>query len=212
MPFHVAHTGPAPLSTYFIVKPVQQPNSESIVSDGVPSFLQRAKTHFTTAFRGRKLHGLSVDLPHGYSGIVLKPEELQSEKGAAGAPPKRLALANNERRKSRRSTRSSTRASIDNVDGGGNVPMEQETLDGDEGVIQTLCPTAKFSNFTLWNADVDVDEGRDEYLRTLSEYQHLLAEVHLIYSARDTSIVLNIAAGSSNQSVTYGDTCTVRHC
>ena len=78
-------------------------------------------------------------------------------------------------------------------------------------MIQILRPTAKFSNFILWNADADVDEGRDEYLRTLSEYQHLLAEVRLIYSARDTSIVLNIAVGSSNQSVTYCDTCTVRH-
>lgn len=211
MPFHVAHTGPAPLSTYFIVKPVQQPDSELVVSDDVPSFLQRVKARFTAAFRGRRLHGRSVDLPDGYSGIVLKPEELQSEKGAAGAPPKRLALANNERRKGRRSTRNSTRANMDSVDGDGDVPMDQETLDGDEEVIQTLRPTAKFSNFTLWNGDVDVDEGRDEYLRTLSEYQHLLAEVRLICSARDTSIVLNIAAGSSNQSVTYGNTCRVRH-
>ena len=70
MPFHVAHTGPAPLSTYFIVKPVQQPDSLT-VGDGVPSFLQRAKARFTTAFRGRKLYGLSMDLPHSYSGIVL---------------------------------------------------------------------------------------------------------------------------------------------
>ena len=132
---------------------------------------------FTSAFRGRKINGLSVDLPEGYSGVVLQPEELGTVKGKDVAPKKRLP-PRAKGQKGRRTTRSSARNNVDNdMDDDGDIGMEGETSDGDNSVIQTLRPTAKFSSFTLWNADNDVDEGRDEYLRALSEYQQLSAEV-----------------------------------
>lgn len=121
-----------------------------------------------------------MNLPDGYSGAVLQTEDL-GIKGKDSAPKKRLPLPKAKGQEGRRTTRSSTRKSVDDilVDEGGDITMEGEPLQGENGVIQTLRPTAKFSSFTLWNPDVDVDEGRDEFLRTLSEYQQLSAEVRI---------------------------------
>ena len=176
MPFHVNYTGSSPLSTYFIVKPVHQPEGIDNASSS-PSFTQRARARFTSAFRGRTIQGVNVDIPDGYSGIVFKTEELGMGK-ETDVPPKRLASAKGKQRKGRRTTRGSYR-NVDNVDGDGDgdINMEGPALKEDNGVMQTLLPMAKFSSLTLWNADIDVDEGRDEYLRTLSEYQRLLHEV-----------------------------------
>lgn len=47
----------------------------------------------------------------------------------------------------------------------------------DEGGVRFLVPVATFSSFVLWNADVAVDAGKDEYLRTLTEWAVLAKEV-----------------------------------
>ncbi|KAF8527307.1 ribonuclease H2, subunit C [Gautieria morchelliformis] len=183
MPFHVEHTGSAPLSTYFIVRPGLQPDSTSADStDGDttpgPSLAQRCKARFSSAFRGRTMQGLGVDLPDGYSGIVLKNEKMAN--GQDTIPPKRPASTKAKRQKGRRATRSLARANADDAEEDGDVVMEGERTDDHNDVVHTLHPTAKFSSFTLWNADVDVDAGRDEYLRALSEYQQLSAEIHRV--------------------------------
>jgi hypothetical protein len=43
--------------------------------------------------------------------------------------------------------------------------------------VRVLRPSATFSSFVLWNADIAVDEGKDEYLRTITEWMDLAAEV-----------------------------------
>jgi Ribonuclease H2 non-catalytic subunit (Ylr154p-like) len=121
------------------------------------------------------MQGISVNLPDGYSGIVLKNEKMGNNQDTI--PPKRLASTKAKRQNSRRATRTSAHVNADVIEEDGSIIMEGERMDDHNDVIQTLHPTAKFSSFTLWNADVDVDAGRDEYLRALSEYQQLSAEV-----------------------------------
>lgn len=145
MPFHIAHTGPAPLATYFRARPVTP----------APPGL---KARFVAAFRGRAIQGLAVALPAGFGGVVLRSED----KGKGREAPAKRA-------KEGRGARSAKRRE------GDDVVMLDEEADVEE--TKALKPVAKFASFTLWNADVDVDEERDEYLRFLSEYQRISSEV-----------------------------------
>jgi ribonuclease H2 non-catalytic Ylr154p-like subunit len=38
---------------------------------------------------------------------------------------------------------------------------------------------ARFDSFVLWHRDIPVDEGRDVYLRSLSEWMNIASEVLL---------------------------------
>ncbi|KAJ2121468.1 hypothetical protein GGF48_004108, partial [Coemansia sp. RSA 921] len=60
LPCSVDHNGPAKTTTYFLPK--------------------QTGTTFEAAFRGRQIHGRSVDLPHGYAGHVV-----ESTTGSFGA-------------------------------------------------------------------------------------------------------------------------------
>jgi len=91
MPFHVDHNGPAPISTYFLVEAASEyiaqpppPADEPVtsLSDAVAEAPVLAKTslsrrvtdatkRFIATFRGRTVHGLKVQLPPGYTGVVM---------------------------------------------------------------------------------------------------------------------------------------------
>ena len=51
------------------------------------------------------------------------------------------------------------------------------TEDKLEEQVDRLEVTGTFREFVLWNADVPVDEGRDEYLRAIHEWVNIVAEV-----------------------------------
>jgi hypothetical protein len=63
-----------------------------------------------------------------------------------------------------------------------------ETADEDDAVdadhddscveIRRLTPVSRFSSLTVWSPDIPVDEGKDEYLRSLTEWTKLAAEIH----------------------------------
>ncbi|KAF8511809.1 ribonuclease H2, subunit C [Hysterangium stoloniferum] len=172
MPFHIQHDGSAPLSTYFIVKP-EHANSD--VVEGASTVARRLKARFCSSFRGRKMKGLTVDLPEGYIGVIVAPEDDGKEvKRPRESPVKKGRKGN------RRSTR--RKAGEDEDDDMHNTDIPEE--EPDAASIKTLTLSGKFTSFTLWNADADVDEGRDEYLRSLSEYQCLMAEARsVVYSS-----------------------------
>ncbi|KAJ3482161.1 hypothetical protein NLI96_g7178 [Meripilus lineatus] len=114
--------------------------------------------HFVTSFRGRAIRGLDVDLPEGYSGLVLQSPEGGSAYSGTSFSAKKPSARRSE-----------------------DMKMD----DGDEGVeedelIRSLQPAATFKTFTLWNPDVPPDEGRDEYMRSLREWTRLAAVVCLI--------------------------------
>jgi len=233
MPFHIQHTGPAPVSTYFRIRPQVRPLSQSFpapdpsppsgdsqtevttatvntevilleekenpsmaadaglaVADpaiitaaaevdvvvtnvkapaphalhsGPIRRLSESAKRFISSFRGRTVHGVEVTLPKGYVGIVLRGD---ANDQAHPHPP---TASKTRRRPVRRSRKKPTE--------------EEEVLDGispegDDGrPVRILKPTAMFDSFVLWHPDIPVDEGKDEYLRSLSEWTNMASEV-----------------------------------
>ncbi|KAF8196888.1 ribonuclease H2, subunit C [Mycena galopus ATCC 62051] len=201
MPFHVDHNGPAPISTYFLVdaapenvaKPPPPPASaedvemepvaDSADTDVSPkvtepsedkSFVRRvtdATTRFIATFRGRTMQGLKVDLPAGYIGVIMAAPAPGKASAAAGrASPCKVKAK--PRGSKTRATRSATRGDTHEVED------DEVTEDGQNR--RTLMPTAQFSSFVLWNPDIPVDPGRDEYLRSFTEWIRLADEIHRI--------------------------------
>ncbi|KAJ7035509.1 ribonuclease H2, subunit C [Mycena alexandri] len=201
MPFHIDHNGPAPISTYFLVEAakehVAQPPPPPVVEmevedatlkpaaemeDALPETAEpppdnslarrvtEATTRFIATFRGRIVQGLKVDLPSGYAGVIMTGESASAGKaGGLKTKIKRVVKA----KKTARATRSGTRADD-----------EDDEMDHDDSETselknaRTLMPTAQFSSFVLWHPDIPVDPGRDEYLRSLTEWIRLANEIH----------------------------------
>ena len=231
MPFHIQHTGPAPVSTYFRIQPHVGPSSQSPSASDQPLSRRDSQAELTTAnlnseavlleekedssmavdadptvadpavtaaagvdivaanakapaspvpqsgpirrlsesakrfissFRGRTVHGVEVALPKGYVGIVLRGDANDNPRPY---PSKSSKTKYFPARRSRRK------------------PTEEEELDEvspedeDARPARVLKPTARFDSFVLWNPDIPVDEGRDEYLRSLSEWTSIASEV-----------------------------------
>ena len=66
MPFHLDYTGPAEISTYFQPRTVPDPSNSVNGPDGTSD-----KTITIAAFRGRRVQAHTLDLPEGYTGLVL---------------------------------------------------------------------------------------------------------------------------------------------
>ncbi|KAJ7230605.1 ribonuclease H2, subunit C [Mycena pura] len=138
-----------------------------------------ATTRFIATFRGRTVHGLKVQLPPGYTGVVMAGGGAPRSAHAAGesnakAKAQRAAKAKPKSR-GNRTTRSVARADEE----------DEMDIDGDEkdrgvGCTRALLPAARFSSFVLWHPDMPVDPGRDEYARTLTEWIRLANEVHRV--------------------------------
>ncbi|KAI0923650.1 hypothetical protein AcV5_009131 [Taiwanofungus camphoratus] len=247
MPFHVAYAGPAPVSTYFRVRPAPEPTfgkapspasaaaaspptsaratpppapaaavaSSSSATLGSAMSASSADTavagvdvemaggaaggaeavrRFVAAFRGRTVHGLEVGLPEGYAGVVLRaPGEEGSAEGGGSWKGTQKTGAKSRAGKTGRQTRGTRRArkaadadvAEHGEDGGdcgedadADARLESGRLGGEDGAARVLRPVSAFSSFVLWNPDIPVDEGRDEYLRTLTEWTRLAAEIH----------------------------------
>ncbi len=194
MPFHIQHTGPAPVSTYFRIKPHDGPLCQlsSIPDPSLPSGdsqtelttatavtnvkapaspvqqsgpirrLSESAKRFISSFRGRTVHGVEVTLPKGYAGIVLRGDtnDQAHPHPSTGSKSKRRPVRNSRRN-----------------------PIEEEELeemsleDEEKPPVRVLKPTARFDSFVLWHQDIPVDEGKDEYLRSLSEWTNIASEV-----------------------------------
>ncbi|KAI0630816.1 ribonuclease H2, subunit C [Trametes polyzona] len=235
MPFHIAYSGPAPISTYFRVRDAPEPTygrdlkatptaqgpgssqapstsdsqatlvaNPSTTCSTTPALLPSSDSsatvvdvdmqttadassnsssrHFAAAFRGRLMHGLKVELPKGYAGIVLRtPGDHNGQ-----APASSSKAADEQTSKSRSRTKTNTRSSRRAKPTAEPEPeVEAQDPDGlegreEEGPVRLLQPTAQFSSFVLWHPDIPVDEGRDEYLRSLTEWTKLAAEIHRV--------------------------------
>ncbi len=107
------------------------------------------------------MRGLRVDLPEGYSGLVLRP------------PPGGSVYTGTHSKNRKPCTPGSADMELDD-----EGPAEEDEL------IRSLEPVSTFSSFTLWNPDVPPDENRDEYLRSLTEWTRLAAVVRSFALAR----------------------------
>lgn len=118
------------------------------------------------AFRGRTVRGAKIDLPEGFAGVVL--DDAQSKHAAP------VSTAQDSQRSARPSRVPSKKRGVVAVEDAdeGDVAMDDPT-----GPVRTLQATGTFSSFVLWNPDIPMDEGRDEYLRSLMEWTKIAAEV-----------------------------------
>ncbi|KAI0248737.1 ribonuclease H2, subunit C [Lactifluus subvellereus] len=215
MPFHIHHTGPAPVSTYFRVQPAPLPPSvptthpaaltesgtqlptvsvaattevtledkdnapiiatptaevDTVAKASTPRLLRRgpierlseSAKRFISSFRGRTVHGVEVALPKGYMGAVLRGD-------ADGRGPQ-TATSKTKRRSAWQLRGKPTEERLDDT---------SEALSEEDGPVRTLKPAARFDSFVLWHPDIPVDEGKDEYLRSLSEWVNIAAEVRV---------------------------------
>ncbi|KAF7431115.1 hypothetical protein PC9H_006835 [Pleurotus ostreatus] len=150
--------------------------SSTVLEDKTASS-SSSKTRFISTFRGRTIQGLNVELPTGYVGVVLKPKE-SSEGERKNVRDER---AEGGESSTGRVTRGSSKAQ-----GGkkSKKPVEEEQEehgippDLDENAKRILVPTSSFSSFVIWHPDIPVDEGRDEYYRTLKEWTQLASVLH----------------------------------
>jgi len=235
MPFHIQHTGPAPISTYFRIRPhigtslptstpektqpppsgdtekepitpaattevaveekegalvaavnvaVPVPATAVAEADVVPAKaptpasrvprtgtiprLAESAKRFVSSFRGRTLHGVEVALPKGYAGLILR--------GDANGKVHQTAPSNAKRRPARVGQLRRKPVVIEDgderfVDDAAGMSLE------DRHPVRVLKPAATFDSFVLWHPDIPVDEGKDEYLRSLSEWVNIAAEV-----------------------------------
>ena len=235
--------------------------SSTLVSSSILSSFSNLKDidkRFISSFRGRTIHGLTVDLPAGYTGLLLQADDNPQSTITRADRMTRVLNAkvksviegedeHEEGTKGGRRTRSKSKA----VDGNGkgkakdkqketkktaprgrlvrtaapkravepevividredqevadhpaptesvievlDCPLEltkddmnvpDDSVDNDlEGVLdkgmplRKLVPQSTFSSITLWHADRAVDETRDEYYRTLTEWMALSHEV-----------------------------------
>ncbi|KAF9785047.1 ribonuclease H2, subunit C [Thelephora terrestris] len=199
MPFNIRYTGTAPVSTYFRPKqlPVQgdpptdaaagsqEGTSQLSTATDTPNLAEPSKDPVTAAdvtskeesliaaFRGRTIRGTRVSVPHGYTGVVLIGADANKTKHSSPPP--------SGRRPSRRSGRV---IHVDEDDGPQDVDMNEASegtdADGEEGEepTRTLTLASVFNSFTVWNPDIPVDVGRDEYARSLTEWTKLSAMIH----------------------------------
>ena len=170
MPFRINYSGPAPISTFFrpreadtlqaiAEKATEVPDTALITS--VSPKLNSGK-RFISAFRGRVVQGLEIVLPHGYKGLVLRNEL-----------PSKVSRPVRKDRKKTRSTRRKMECEDQEDEDGTEQASETETSEA----VRELVPSHTFESFILWNPDRHVDEGQDEYIRTLKEWTALAAEV-----------------------------------
>lgn len=138
MPFHIDFDGIAPISTYFLVRTADQ-----TYSDASPTNTRRV---YSAAFRGRKVHGIDVKIPTGYTGLTLRVDAASSPNAAAitsaattskrkrvatskAHVPHKFAKSLTGRRAGLRRTRSETLAEVAEDDNSQNTLV----ADGDGG-------------------------------------------------------------------------------
>lgn len=160
---------------------------ETISADTQPSseLDSGSERKLMAAFRGRRVVGQDVKLPDGYGGLVLQAPSLRSVAGNRSGTSgfcKPLSAANSKPASTRRTTRKSARGRKLDED----VAMEEAADSAEEDyqhglppeAVRQLVPVSTFSSFTIWSPDIPVDEGKDEYVRTLIEWTKLATEIH----------------------------------
>jgi hypothetical protein len=219
MPFHIAYSGPAPISTYFLKKPLVNPETENqtlatskfFKKDGSEQESKASpedenhETRLRAAFRGRNVVSQTVQLPKGYTGLLLrqntsntKEESFGKDVGSQDEPKKAgksvdakaKAAARAKALKAKAAAKLKKERSLNAEDeeeeeNGEDDDPEETTADRvavasttklEEKVFQIA---GRFEKFQLWHPDVPGDQGRDDYVRSLNEWIALTAEARL---------------------------------
>jgi hypothetical protein len=73
LPLKIDYSGPAEISTYFLIRPFPAPSSSSDPTPSTPSNDVEAPppSRLLSSFRGRQLVGQPLSFPKGYTGVIL---------------------------------------------------------------------------------------------------------------------------------------------
>jgi hypothetical protein len=73
LPLKIDYSGPAEISTYFLIRPFPAPSSSSDPTPSTPSNGVEAPppSRLLSSFRGRQLVGQPLSFPKGYTGVIL---------------------------------------------------------------------------------------------------------------------------------------------
>ncbi|KAF8315359.1 zf-ZPR1-domain-containing protein [Clavulina sp. PMI_390] len=196
MPFHISHTGPGPISTYFVVKTITNDAAQSL-----------DRSTFISSFRGRMIQALKTSLPNGYTGLAFKIDPANSSEGdeqvtnqlkrprrstSPTKPKKRVKEVVTGSRRSRRVSRDVlvveepvTAHNEDIYAMMSEVVQEEEAEPTEPTALQndapsrSMLPVASFQSVLVWYPDVVLNDGRDEYLRSMDEWTRLAMVVSL---------------------------------
>ena len=196
MPFNIKYTGTAPVSTYFRPKPPpaqanplgdlaggsQEGTSQMSTATDVPDLVNpntnpemtidatSKEEPLVAAFRGRTVRGTRISVPLGYTGVVFVGADANETRKAPSPPP---TMGRRSSRRSGRVIHVDEDDEPQDVDMGDADDQEEE----EEAPTRTLTLASVFSSFTVWNPDIPIGEGRDEYVRSLNEWTKLSAMV-----------------------------------
>jgi hypothetical protein len=195
MPFNIKYTGTAAVSTYFRPRPppvqADLPSGESqegtsqlstatdSQNDAEPSTKPQTTTDampkkepLVATFRGRTVRGTRIPVPHGYTGVVLVGVDTNKSNQPPSSPP---PLGHRPSRRSRHVIHvdeDDGPQDVDMDDAGGGADVDSQGEE-EESPTRTLTLASQFSSFMVWNHDIAVDDGRDEYIRSLNEWTKL---------------------------------------
>ncbi|KAL5536739.1 hypothetical protein ACEPAF_562 [Sanghuangporus sanghuang] len=226
MPFHIAYSGPAPITTFFRVREMNEesptssasassssPGSSDITveeksaaNDGVHAGKKSMVNgngklslgkRLVAAFRGRRVVGVEVPLPEGYTGVILHFDAASAKKtdpqGSLSNGVEGSRRMNGRRKASMRGTRHSKPIEVDDDEDVSESSPNQNGIDLNddmtdpslilnsnehEGEVKALKAMQTFQSIVVWNPDVVVDDGRDEYIQALREWTAVASEVH----------------------------------
>ncbi|WFC99647.1 hypothetical protein MYAM1_002392 [Malassezia yamatoensis] len=177
MPFNIDYTGPAPIDTYFLC---DKADSQS----GAPGSA-------VAAFRGRKVHGLKLDLPSGYKLGFFKLREIEKSHDQNIAPnrqttrPEMRTVTPPIPIRGSRFSMSDDEEEAQEPDFTMQVQDRNSTVGFESGPSQG--PALLLNQFTpaeqdlhlvasagqslcVWNPDGPIDAGDDVYIRTCREW------------------------------------------
>jgi Ribonuclease H2 non-catalytic subunit (Ylr154p-like) len=159
--------------------PVHVSPQENVPSASAEPAADHAR-RLKAAFRGRTVHGLQVDLPAGYGGIILRADSAAGSKVPVDAVKAKVTRAQknagaSDKERTRGNAMRSSAKAMDMDDFDDFIPNGEDSAESDSS--RRLQPTETFTSFVLWQPDYPVDEGKDEYCRSLTEWTRLVAQV-----------------------------------
>ncbi|KAH9975597.1 ribonuclease H2, subunit C [Russula compacta] len=199
MPFHIQHSGPAPISTYFRIRPHDDPSEPSSLSNTSPPSGE-SRTGLTAAGTNSSIASEETEnAPDASYAVSLATATV------AKAPASRMPRTGAIGRLSE-----SAKRFISSFRGRTVHGVEVALPNGFAGIVLRGDPngkthqatsktpkrqparqlrrkptegeqeSARFDSFVLWHPDIAVDEGKDEYLRSLSEWVNIATEIHRV--------------------------------
>ncbi|KAF8888076.1 ribonuclease H2, subunit C [Infundibulicybe gibba] len=127
---------------------------QSPTSQSLSKRVTDATTRFISSFRGRTIQGLKVNVPEGRKDQGEGEEQNHAPLSACRGAE---VLEEDE-----------------------PVQIDEGLIDDEPAAVRTLMPTSQFSSFVVWHPDHPVDENQDVYIRSLTEWTRLAAEIHRV--------------------------------